>query len=151
MTANLERERRLIRIRELLGEEEIGSQEELAGRLLDEGFQATQSSISRDLRELAAAKVRGAYRLPPGGAETEAQTLAHSASLIRRLATAGPHLLVVTTAVGAAARVALALDRAGFKEVVGTLAGDDTVFVATAGAAAQQRLRRRLRRAMGKT
>ena len=59
---------------------------------------------------------------------------------------AGPHLSVVFTATGAAQTVALAIDRAAWPEVVGTMAGDDTIFVATAGAQDQKRFFQRLER-----
>ena len=58
--------------------------------------------------------------------------------------TAGPNLIVLETAVGTAQTVAIAIDRAGWPEVVGTLAGDDTIFVATANARDQQRFLRHL-------
>ena len=63
---------------------------------------------------------------------------------MRETAPAGNNLLVVKTAIGAAQRVAFELDRSGWPEIVGTLSGDDTIFIATAGAAANRRLQRRL-------
>ena len=65
---------------------------------------------------------------------------------VRAVKTAGPHLLVLRTAVGAAQRVALALDRADWPEIVGNIGGDDTVFVATDSANHQKILAARLER-----
>ena len=62
----------------------------------------------------------------------------------------GPNLLVITTAIGAAQRVCVTLDRANWPEVVGTISGDDTIFVATAGAGAQRRLNARLQTSLRK-
>ena len=61
-----------------------------------------------------------------------------------------PNLLVIATAVGAAQRVCVTLDRAGWPEVVGTISGDDTIFVATTGAGAQRRLVARLQESLRK-
>ncbi|MEE8236036.1 MAG: hypothetical protein V3R53_04515, partial [Gammaproteobacteria bacterium] len=58
---------------------------------------------------------------------------------------AGPNLTVIKTAIGAAQRVAVFLDRSGWPEIVGTLSGDDTIFIATRNGQAQRRLRTRLR------
>ena len=63
---------------------------------------------------------------------------------------AGPNLLVVMTSVGAAQRVAVMLDRSGWPEIVGTVSGDDTIFVATVGASEQRRLKTRLRQYLKK-
>jgi transcriptional regulator of arginine metabolism len=70
--------------------------------------------------------------------------LAEVAHFLRGAKPAGAHLTVVFTMAGAAQAVAIALDRAGWPELVGTMAGDDTIFVATASAADQKRLVRRL-------
>jgi transcriptional regulator of arginine metabolism len=71
--------------------------------------------------------------------------LSSSAEFVRSIAPAGANLLVITTAIGAAARVALMLDRLKWPEIVGTLSGDDTIFVATTTLGNQRRLLRRLR------
>ncbi len=67
---------------------------------------------------------------------------------MRDIRQAGPNLLVITTAIGAAQRVALMLDRISWPEVVGTVSGDDTIFVATTNTASQRRLGARLRDAL---
>jgi transcriptional regulator of arginine metabolism len=107
------------------------------------GLEATQSSVSRDLRELGVAKVGGRYVAPPER-EGDPQELAGAAAFVRTVRPAGPNLTVVLTVVGAAQTVALAIDRAGWPGVVGTLGGDDTVFVATAAARDQKHFLQRL-------
>ena len=73
------------------------------------------------------------------------------ADLVRDIRPAGANLLVIITAIGAAQRVAVTLDRIGWPEVVGTVSGDDTIFVATVGSNQQRRLRGRLRQHLRKT
>lgn len=134
----------------LLGEARVTNQAELVEMLRGRGISATQSSVSRDLRDLGVAWIGGRYALPaaaagPGSGEVSEPGLGEVSRFLREARPAGPHLTVVTTAPGAAQGVAFALDRAGWPEVVGTIAGDDTLFVATATAADQQRLLSRLR------
>lgn len=126
----------------------VASQGEIVTILEERGINATQSSVSRDLRDLGVARVGGRYLAP---AAREAAFEAASprldgevARFLRGVRSAGPHLTVLSTTVGAAQTVGAALDRAGWPEVVGTIAGDDTIFVATAGAADQKRLVERL-------
>lgn len=142
-----ERTQRLAALRALLGQEPIASQGEIVRALGRRGFATTQSAVSRDLRELGAGKVAGRYRLPDDGGGTVVQVLGEVLrDFVTGYAVAGPHLLVVRTLVGGAQPVAVALDRAGWAGVVGTVAGDDTVFIACADAAAQHEIGRRLRR-----
>jgi transcriptional regulator of arginine metabolism len=146
-------------IRAILAAEAVESQEQLVRRLKRRGFRVTQSSVSRDLAELGVAKVDGRYvaleRLAQaaapdraGGAAAPATAdddrLAAVASFLREVAPAGPHLLVVKTPPGGASPVGIAIDAARWPEVVGTVAGDDTLFVATPGRAAQARVEARL-------
>ena len=123
----------------------VGNQQQLAALLRERGIEATQSSVSRDLAELGVTKVGGRY-VEPGPAASPA-TLGESEEIARHLRAirpAGPHLTVLLTIIGTAQIVAVAIDRLGWPEVAGTLGGDDTVFVATAGAAEQKQLIRRL-------
>ena len=133
-------------IAELLHREEVHSQAELVELLTTQGYSVTQSSVSRDLQEIGAARVNGHYVTPDvlRGAEPAASELAEAAAFVKGVAPAGPHLLVVKTPPGIAALVALALDRASWPEVAGTLAGDDTFFVATAGRRQQARVAAKL-------
>lgn len=132
-------------IARLLDEHAVSRQSELVELLRAEGFPATQSSVSRDLRNLGAARFGDRYRMPErAGGGTEG-TLEVIGQFVRDVRPAGPNLLVISTAVGAAQRVALTLDRIAWPEIVGTLSGDDTIFVATSSAARQRRVRSRLR------
>jgi transcriptional regulator of arginine metabolism len=137
------REQRQRAILAILRRTPVRRQEELVGRLAARGFPVTQSSVSRDLRDLGVAKVGGRY-VPPSAAAGTAEAVEEIAHYLRAARPAGPHLTVVLTRVGTAPTVGLGLDRAAWPEVVGTLAGDDTVFVATAGARDQSRLLHRL-------
>lgn len=127
----------------LLKQHRVSRQGELVRLLAQRGFPATQSSVSRDLRDLGVAKVGERY-LAPQNVGGPAADFGPLAGFIAGWSTAGPHLTVVRTAVGAAQSVAVALDRAGWAELVGTVSGDDTIFVATASARGQQSLLARL-------
>lgn len=143
-----QRDRRRQAIVDLVRRTRIASQEELRAKLAARGFEATQPSVSRDLRDLGVGKAGGRYVLADElGPETR-DALAEVVLFVRDIRPAGPHLAVVSTTVGAAQTVAIALDHAGFPELVGTVAGDDTIFVATAGAAQQRRFIERLRRSL---
>ncbi|MES1243096.1 MAG: arginine repressor [Acidobacteriota bacterium] len=141
------RDHRQQEILAILQDRLVESQTELIGALAERGIQATQSSVSRDLRDLGIARVGGRY-VPPAAGKEEEGGLADVAWFIRGVKPAGPHLTVVFTATGAAQTVALALDRAAWPEVVGTMAGDDTIFVATAGALDQKHFIQRLERSL---
>lgn len=127
----------------LLKQNRVSRQGELVRLLAQRGFPATQSSVSRDLRDLGVAKVGERY-LAPQNVGGPAADFGPLAGFIAGWSTAGPNLTVVRTAVGAAQSVAVALDRAGWAELVGTVSGDDTIFVATASARGQQSLLARL-------
>lgn len=132
-------------IRQLLADGRVATQKALVEALTEQGMAVTQSSVSRDLRDLGAVKTAAGYELP-GSGTNQGDEVREVAALIRRTTPAGGNLLVVHTAVGAAQRVALALDRSGWPEIVGNIGGDDTVFVATASAGAQRLLLGRLDR-----
>ena len=137
------KERRHREILTLLRRGRVRDQAQLVALLERRGIEATQSSVSRDLRELGVAKVAGQYVAPPLREGTP-QDLSHAAGFLRGVRPAGPYLAVVLTVEGAAQAVGLALDRAGWSEVVGTVAGDDTVFVATATPRDQKHFLQRL-------
>lgn len=146
-TQQHERRRAIVR---LLEAHQITRQAELVALLREEGFVATQSSVSRDLKELGAAKLKNGYRLPERMLDGNGELLESVAEFVRDIRTAGPNLLVIATEVGAAQRVAVTLDRIDWPEIVGTLSGDDTIFVATANSNQQRRLRARLRQNLTK-
>ena len=128
----------------LLRAGEVRRQSELTQLLRKSGFPVTQSSISRDLRELGVLKASGRY-LPPAGEALRAEgNFAVVAQFVRELKLAGPTLVVVRTTIGAAQSVAVAIDKAEWPEAVGTISGDDTIFIATTDARAQRRLLARL-------
>ena len=136
-------------IRELLGRGPFPTQALLVAELEKRGHVATQSSVSRDLRELGAIKTANGYELPQAypGSENEMLSVGE---FIRGFKPAGPHLLVIRTATGAAQRVALALDRVEWPEVVGNIGGDDTVFVATDSANHQKILTAKIERVVSR-
>ena len=126
-------------IRAMLQQGPVRTQGSLVSALVAAGFTATQSSVSRDLRELGVIKTAQGYELQSNGVD-DVDQLTAVADLLRGMQRAGPNLLVVKTAIGAAQRVALAFDRCNWPEVVGNIGGDDTVFVATDSASAQKTL-----------
>ncbi len=132
MTAAKQHRQRLVA--EWLRTERIASQEELVARLVRAGVPATQATVSRDLDELGAVRVRrgGAvhYRLPEQLESGDAGRLNRLlAEWVTDIVAAG-NLVVMRTPPGSANLVANALDAAGLDEVAGTIAGDDTIFVA---------------------
>ncbi len=133
----------------------VSTQIEIVAGLRQRGFTATQSSISRDLRQLGVAKVGGSYVLPATFLRPEKQDAngafepSELSRWVRSVHPAGPYLLVVRTAVGAAPQVAATIDGLGWSEIIGTVAGDDTIFLATESKDAQSRVARRLFDATG--
>ncbi len=133
-------------IRQLLLKGPATTQASLVTALKALGHGATQSSVSRDLREIGAIKTAHGYEMP-SGRNTGDEQVAAVADLLRSTTPAGSNLLVIHTGIGAAQRVALALDRSGWPGIVGTIAGDDTIFVATESAHAQKNLVSRIEHA----
>ncbi|GAB2932442.1 arginine repressor [Micromonospora polyrhachis] len=140
MTSPVTRTARHARIVELIRDRTIRSQTELAELLAGEGVQVTQATLSRDLEELGAVKVRGGdgpavYLIPEDGKRPlrdAEQAPARLVRLLRELLTgfdASGNITVLRTPPGAAQYLASALDRAGLPEIVGTIAGDDTILV----------------------
>jgi len=137
----LERRSAIVKI---LREQAVGRQADLVRLLRKQGHEATQSSVSRDLRELGVLKAGDRYLLMTEVAEPVKDDFDALAGFVREVRPAGASLTVVRTTIGAAQSVAVAVDRAHWPEVVGTISGDDTIFVATAGAREQQKLLQRL-------
>lgn len=147
------------RIADLLDTRVVHSQPELSDLLAADGIAVTQATLSRDLDELGATKVRGpggalVYALPaqggdgtprPGGAVRESRArLARLAAELLVSAQASGNLVVVRTPPGAANFLASALDRGAVPGLLGTIAGDDTVLIIAAGADGADRLRSHL-------
>jgi len=131
---------RQARIIDLVAHRAVRSQTELATLLAAEGIVVTQATLSRDLDELGAVKLRGVhggapiYVIPEDGSPVRAVEggTARLARLLSELlvsADASANLAVLRTPPGAAHFVASALDRAALTDVVGTIAGDDTILV----------------------
>jgi transcriptional regulator of arginine metabolism len=122
-------------IRELVDREAITSQEQLRARLHDRGIDATQATLSRDIRELGLVKrtADGAYRSAGSAAGAQSAdamlALARATAEYLRSQEAVHHMLVVKTDPGQAQTLAIAIDRANLAEIVGTIGGDDTILV----------------------
>src|SRR6516162_6715704 len=138
----LERRGAIVRI---LRAGSVRKQSDVVRLLKKEGHEATQSSISRDFRDLGVHKAAGRYVLPPEEPTRTNGDFAALAQFVRALRLAGNSITVVRTTVGAAQSVAVAIDGAQWPEVAGTLSGDDTIFIATADASARDKLVGRLR------
>jgi len=143
--STMEQEQRRDLIRELLLDAPVDTQQALVQELTARGLHATQSSVSRDLKDLGAIKTTHGYELP-GPVEAERDDFGSVAEFVREVLPAGSNLVVIKTAIGAAQRVALALDRSRWPEMVGNIGGDDTVFVAVNTASAQKKLLARIGR-----
>jgi len=124
-------------IADWLREQQVGSQEEMVERLSRAGIPATQATVSRDLLEIGAVKLKreGSIRyVMPDQVDTGHAAVKLDRLLAEWVDTIVPagNLLVLKTPPGSANLVANALDAAGLEEVAGTIAGDDTIFVAPA-------------------
>ena len=144
MTAD--RRKRHLKILELISTRPVRTQEELADALAALGWDVTQSSVSRDIAALRLAKVDGAYRRPPPRAARRDPDELRVGEGVLTMETAGDALVVLHTPPGEANHVAVALDRLAWTEVIGTIAGDDTIFLAVKDSGAQRRVIREVRR-----
>lgn len=126
--------RRQSTIREIVAHEAVRSQEQLRQRLASRGFVVTQATLSRDIKELELVKrsADGAYQA--SGEDTTSKNATHGAltkALSEYLLSVEPvqQLIVIKTGIGQAQMLGLAIDRSRLADVVGTLAGDDTILV----------------------
>ncbi|HEY9404435.1 MAG TPA: hypothetical protein VIQ24_17385 [Pyrinomonadaceae bacterium] len=129
----MDKEKRQQKLLSLIRAKPFSTQGELASQLERGGFAATQSSISRDLEELGVVKWRGRYVLPSATNGTTA-----AARGLVSLDVAGDALVVARCEPGLASAVAVEIDGAAIREIVGTLAGEDTIFVAVTERKAQR-------------
>lgn len=127
----MQKEQRQTAILKLINSKPIGRQEELAELLEKKGFAVTQSSVSRDLLDLGIVKIQGSYALPQKPRNAVAVGLLS-------LDTAGENLVVAKCESGLASAVAVRIDAANIAEIVGTIAGDDTIFIAVKNKDAQK-------------
>ncbi len=144
---------RQAKILTLISEYPIETQEELAEKLVEAGFKVTQATVSRDIRELRLTKVMGdngrqryAFLSPkdPDYAKRFVRVLQEGYAS----AEAAGNILVVKTIIGMAMAVATALDNLEFSEIVGCVAGDDTIFVAVRSPRECIRLQEKIKRLM---
>jgi transcriptional regulator of arginine metabolism len=129
-------------------ERRIESQDELRQALADEGFVVTQATLSRDIRELGLAKLAdpngGAYYTHPHRGTVHPELGHVLPTLLVSVDGVGP-FLVLKTASGSAGAVTEALDQAGWSEIIGTIAGDDTVLVITRSQRVREEIASRIR------
>ena len=142
-------ERRRLALAQLIRSHALTSQSEVADRLCELGFAATQATVSRDLEQIGAVKVRRAgqpaYALPDQLREVPAARLDRIfRDHVVTIATAG-NLVVIRTQPGSAHVVGVALDQSQLPDIVGTICGDDTIFVACPTPTASAKLARSLR------
>jgi transcriptional regulator of arginine metabolism len=128
--------RRKEAIREILEEEgqKIEEQKDLVEKLQERGIQSTQSSVSRDLRDLGAVRSKGHYTIPSWADDEEEEQespFRKVVPFIREVRQAGPYQTLLITEPGAGGVVAQAIDAAEWEDIVGTLAGDNSVLVLT--------------------
>lgn len=142
---------RLDAIRELLSDSLVPNQDELRRRLRRRGIRVTQATLSRDIHELRLFKGPGGYSLPHGNGTNGAfvddnpPTLNEMIESFGMRARQAMNQVVVGTVMGGAQPVAAALDREGWPEVLGTIAGDDTVLVICADVRRAAEVQARLR------
>lgn len=141
-----DRRKRHLKILELISTRAIRTQEELADALSAQGWDVTQSSVSRDIAALRLIKADGAYRRPPPRAPQSDPDERRVGEGVLTMETAGDALVVLHTSPGEANHVAVALDRLAWPEVIGSIAGDDTIFLAVKDSRGQRRVLREVRR-----
>jgi transcriptional regulator of arginine metabolism len=128
---NMLKEKRQQAVRKFIQKQKIANQSELTRLLSEAGFSATQSSVSRDLDELGVVKVGGFYALPQVARGKQKYGLLS-------LETAGEILVIAKCQSGLASAVAVRIDASGVPEIAGTIAGDDTIFIAVKDTKAQK-------------
>lgn len=122
------------KILEIIEKEEISTQEALIAKLAEFGFDATQTTISRDIRQLKLIKGptgRGTYKYVAPGVRRETSAPAHNSALtdsVMKIASA-QNIVVVKTHAGMANAIAVCIDSLDVGEIVGSVAGDDTILI----------------------
>jgi transcriptional regulator of arginine metabolism len=116
---------------EIISTGDVTRQDELSSILLEKGYHVTQASISRDFEELGITKVAGRYSMPR-------KSFGDSAHEQITLTPAGENLIVAKCYPGLASAMAVRIDAAPIPEIIGTIAGDDTIFIAVPDAVAQR-------------
>jgi len=149
----LSKQERQNAIRQLIGGEAISSQDELRRKLVRRGFDVTQATLSRDIHELRLYKGPNGYAAPNGNGhvavEEEEPSVDEILSSFGMAVRQAQNQLVLRTTSGGAQPVALAIDHEDWSDVVGTLAGDDTVLIICPDAKRAAAMRERLERMIG--
>lgn len=137
---------RRTQILELLRTEKVTTQSDLRRKLERRGIRVTQATVSRDIEELGIIKTREGYRVPnPSPTAAPPQpTLAVVLKEFLRGVRLAANMVIIKTHPGNAHSVAVALDAENWMEVMGTIAGDDTVFIATTGGREASRLQKKI-------
>lgn len=140
-------------IHEVIASRDVGSQEELRKLLLQRGWDVTQSTLSRDLREMRVARIPGdagfRYAVPDAEAEDSRAALDSLLPQLFSYVDGVGELVVLHTLPGGAQPIASALDGEDWPDVLGTIGGDDTILLVCRSAAARERTIRRLRTLAG--
>jgi transcriptional regulator of arginine metabolism len=139
---------RLRRIQEIITEHNISRQDELIAYLAKDGFNSTQATLSRDLAELGVRKTRENGSLRYVQVKQSEMQNSFFAAGIRSVKTAA-NIAVIVCSPGTAAAVCIQIDNMNIKEAVGTIAGDDTIFIACESAEAAKRFTARLKNLIG--
>ena len=126
----MSKEERQQTILDLIRARNIGTQDELNENLSKKGFSATQSSVSRDLDELGVIKANGFYAIPQ---KKKSENLG-----LQTLEIAGENMIVAKCESGLASAICVRIDREKIEQIVGTIAGDDTIFIAVKDRKAQK-------------
>lgn len=138
---------RRTQIVDLLQNEEVETQEDLRRKLARRGIHVTQATVSRDIEDLGLVKTRAGYRLPEAGdrlAPVQPTLAVVLKEFLTEVRQAG-NLVILKTRPGNAHSVAAALDADPWEEIVGTVAGDDTIFAATPSSRQADAVRKRIR------
>ena len=142
----MENHYRRTQILELLRHDKVATQGELRRKLARRGIHVTQATVSRDIEELGVVKTREGYCVPEAIAAVSLPqpNLPVLLKEFMREARQAANLVIVKTHPGNAHTVAAAIDAAGWPEIAGTVAGDDTIMVATPGAAEAARVAKKI-------
>jgi transcriptional regulator of arginine metabolism len=122
--------RRREEIMKIISAKRVATQQELVEELRRRGIEATQSSVSRDIVDLKLTKLDGFYTAPDPALSPDGP--------VTGIDTAGDNIIVIRTLIGQAQPVAIKIDNAKLSEVVGTVAGDDTIIIAVKNQSAQR-------------
>lgn len=150
MRSGQDKQKRQAELLRLVRQRRLSDQQQIVRLMRSRGYDVTQASISRDVRELGLVKVDGRYiQLSELGQSRTAGELSERINgLVTKVEPAGANLVIVRTAVGSAGTVAVALDEHPLPDTIGTIAGDDTIFIAVRSRNAQGRVVRLLKSAI---